>query len=210
MLPVIESPSPQVESSLPRPPTCQVNTTAGSDAGAQASDETSPTKEKGSQRRLFVDSVDRQSVNLTDDASMTKATAEVQVLRYLQRREANKSVSAAIVTTLDAPAEGFGGDWWGGALSPDKCIYYVPKGANQVLKFDPASGARELIGPELMTGASKGMDFKWMGGVLGEDGNIYGIPCNAERVLRINPKTQEVDMIGTPLPRGQMKVCCGR
>ena len=59
VLPVIESPSAQVESSLPRPPSCQVNTTAGGDAGAQASDETSPTKERSSQRRLF-DSVDQQ------------------------------------------------------------------------------------------------------------------------------------------------------
>ena len=62
MQPVIESPSPQVESSLlraPSEPNCQVSTTAGGDAGAQASDETSPTKERSSQRRLFR-SVDQQ------------------------------------------------------------------------------------------------------------------------------------------------------
>ena len=51
-LPVAESPSLQVNSSLPSPSSessCQVST--GGDTGAQASDDTSPTK--GRQRRLF-------------------------------------------------------------------------------------------------------------------------------------------------------------
>ena len=64
-LPVAESPSLQVNSSLPSPSSessCQVSTSGG-DTGAQASDDTSPTK--GRQRRLF-GSVGRASNQQTD------------------------------------------------------------------------------------------------------------------------------------------------
>ena len=66
-LPVAESPSLQVNSSLPSPSSessCQVST--GGDTGAQASDDTSPTK--GRQRRLF-DSVGRAGFNQQTDTS---------------------------------------------------------------------------------------------------------------------------------------------
>ena len=36
------------------------------------------------------------------------------------------------VSLIDAPKEGFDGWWYGGALAPDGCIYYVPGGAKQV------------------------------------------------------------------------------
>ena len=101
MLPVIESPSPQVESSLPRAPSepsCQVST-AGGDAGAQASDETSPTKERGSQRRLFR-SVDQQidtslsNVQPPDQRTAGAKAATVEVV----------AATAACLSAEDAPS----------------------------------------------------------------------------------------------------------
>ena len=127
---------------------------------------------------------------------LSGAAAEEQVLRHLQ-----KSAATAIVTTLDAPREGFDGWWFGGACSPhDGCLYYVPGEAKRVLKFDPATGTCELIGPEL-----KGGEGKYATAVLGDDGKIYGIPVEAERVLRIDPATQNVDLIGESLGEGGAK-----
>ena len=102
MLPVIESPSPHVESSLPRAPSepsCQVSTTAGGDAGAQASDETSPTKERGSQRRLFA-SVDQQiDTSLSNVQSPDQRTAggEQQAAPTEQRLGGDEAVTEAVV-----------------------------------------------------------------------------------------------------------------
>ena len=67
------------------------------------------------------------------------------VISYLQ-----KSSQTAIVTTIPAGEKGFEGWWWGGVAAKDGCIYYVPGGANRVLRFDPSDGARQLIGPELL------------------------------------------------------------
>ena len=82
-----------------------------------------------------------------------------------------------IIPPVGTTLEGW---WWGGACSPhDGCLYYVPGGAKRVLKFDPATGTRKLIGPELT-----GLGHKYAVAVLGDDGKIYGIPVEAERVLR--------------------------
>ena len=93
------------------------------------------------------------------------------------------------VSLIDAPKEGFDGWWYGGALAPDGCIYYVPGGAKQVLRFDPATEERKLIGPEIT-----GFDdrHKYMGCVRADDGVLYGIPCRAHHVLKIDVRAKEV------------------
>ena len=92
------------------------------------------------------------------------------VVSYLQ-----KSSQTAIVTTIAASPE-TGTErwwWWGGVTAADGCIYYIPGGANRVLKFDPTTGSRELIGPPLKGQTFKG-ELEWMAGVLGPDTCIYG------------------------------------
>ena len=93
----------------------------------------------------------------------------------------------------------FQGVWYGGALSPkDGCLYYVPGHAEQVLKFDPVSGDRQLIGPKL-----QGSE-KFAGAVRGRDGCIYGMPDGHSQVLRIDPQ-KEVRLIGDPIRTNVMK-----
>ena len=92
------------------------------------------------------------------------------------------------VSLIDAPKEGFDGWWYGSALAPDGCIYYVPAGpkAKQVLRFDPATEERKLIGPEINGG------YKYLGCVRAKDGVLYGIPCRAHHVLKIDVDAKEV------------------
>ena len=94
----------------------------------------------------------------TADAAQS-ARALVEYLRLFSRD--------AVVTLIDAPKEGFDGWWSSGALAPDGYIYYVPGGAKQVLRFDPATEERKLIGPEIDGG------FKYQGCVRAEDGVLY-------------------------------------
>eukprot|EP00966_Prymnesium_polylepis_P057450 1330448-Prymnesium_polylepis.1 len=107
--------------------------------------------------------VSRRLSHVAEDGVRASEVDAVQIVEYLQ-----KSAAEAIVHTLDAPLEGFGGWWYDGVLSPhDGCLYYMPGGANRVLKFDPGSGKRELVGGELLE--KKDLSHKWMGGVLGSD-----------------------------------------
>ena len=77
------------------------------------------------------------------------------------------------ISLLPTSKEGFGEGWWlGAALGPDGCIYYMPGEANRVLRWDPATKTKSLIGPQLFTGSSAGLDHKWVCGVLGTDGCI--------------------------------------
>ena len=79
------------------------------------------------------------------------------------------------------------------ALASDGCLYYIPGGANRVLKFDPASGTRELIGGELDGGA------QWGGAFPGPEGCVYGVPHDDKQLLRIDPVAGTVARFGPPL-----------
>ena len=118
------------------------------------------------------------------------------VIKYLQGRG---TTSAIVVTLPGYPKLAQHGDewWFGGVLAGDACLYYIPGGARQVLKFDPATQKRTLIGPDL--GEHNG---GWFGGVLADDGCVYGVPHNANAVLKIDPATQEVTQFGVK-PEGR-------
>ena len=122
---------------------------------------------------------DEPDASTADAAQRTRAL--VEYLRPFSRE--------AVVALIDAPQEGFDGWWYGGALAPDGCIYYVPGGAKQVLRFDPATEERALIGPEIT-----GFDdrHKYAGCVRAEDGVLYGIPNRAHHVLKIDVRAKEV------------------
>jgi hypothetical protein len=76
------------------------------------------------------------------------------------------------------------GEGWGDPIvGVDKCIYWPPRNANRVLKFDHetqqlASFVVDDLGEE---------GSKWQGGALATDGVIYCIPIISSRVLAIDP-----------------------
>ena len=73
--------------------------------------------------------------------------------------------------------------WGNPIVGVDKCIYWPPRNANRVLKFDlETQQLPSLVGGDLGAGA-----WKWKGGALATDGVIYCIPSHATQVLAIDP-----------------------
>ena len=84
----------------------------------------------------------------------------------------------------------------------NKCIYYIPDDADQVVKFNPATRTIELIGTQSgaigYTGNSSWTTWnnsgaaKFCTGVLGPDGMIYMIGCYHRAIGKIDPYTDTV------------------
>jgi hypothetical protein len=79
---------------------------------------------------------------------------------------------------------GRGWGWGDPIVGTDKCIYWPPRYANRVLKFDPETQQLpSLVGDDFGGIRCK----KWQGGALATDGVIYSIPQDANQVLAIDP-----------------------
>ena len=93
-----------------------------------------------------------------------------------------------------------------GVVAPNNnCIYYIPDGADKILKVDPSTRTQTEIGTACpyqgfeptstnyytvnLTGR-----HKYIQGVLGKDGNIYmiGNTANNPRISKIDPRTDTV------------------
>ena len=90
-----------------------------------------------------------------------------------------------------------------GVVAPNnKCIYYIPDDADQVVKLNPATRSIELIGTQSgaigYTGNSSWNTWnnsgsgKFCTGVLGPDGMIYMIGCYHRAIGKIDPYTDTV------------------
>jgi hypothetical protein len=89
-------------------------------------------------------------------------------------------------TWIGDPIYSGNGEGWGDPIiGADKCIYWPPRNANRVLKFDPETQhLPSLVGGEDLGGEE---NWKWMGGALATDGVIYCIACGATQILAIDP-----------------------
>ncbi len=87
-------------------------------------------------------------------------------------------------TWIGDPIDSACGQGWGDPIvGADMCIYWPPRYANRVLKFDPETQQLpSLVGDDL---GEEG--YKWQGGALATDGVIYSIPQDAKQVLAIDP-----------------------
>jgi hypothetical protein len=82
---------------------------------------------------------------------------------------------------------GYGWGFGDPIIGADKCIYWPPRNANRVLKFDPETQQLpSLVGGEDLA-AGEVLHWKWMGGALATDGVIYCIPSGATQILAIDP-----------------------
>jgi hypothetical protein len=84
----------------------------------------------------------------------------------------------------------YGMGWGDPIVGADKCIYWPPRKANRVLKFDPET--QQL--PSLVGDGFGVQGDKWNGGALATDGVIYCIPLSSSKVLAIDP-FKELSMI---------------
>jgi hypothetical protein len=76
-----------------------------------------------------------------------------------------------------------GRGWDDPIVGVDKCIYWPPRIANRVLKFDPETQQLpSLVGDDMGAAGNK-----WHGGALTADGTIYCVPSCSSRVLVIDP-----------------------
>ena len=73
--------------------------------------------------------------------------------------------------------------WGHPVLGADKCIYFPPADHDRVLKYNPATQNRSMIGDSY-----DDREDKWLGAVLASDGFIYCIPYNANDILRIDSR----------------------
>ena len=73
--------------------------------------------------------------------------------------------------------------WGNPILGIDGCIYWPPKCASRILKYDPHSNLASLVGDEF------GIDdaAKWCGGCSASDGVIYCMPYEDNQILAIDP-----------------------
>ena len=85
----------------------------------------------------------------------------------------------ALSETVYSPTIIEGGD---AILGIDGCIYWPPRYASRILKYDPHSNQSSLVG-----GDFGNVLYKWYGGALATDGVIYSIPSSANRILAIDP-----------------------
>ena len=77
--------------------------------------------------------------------------------------------------------------WNDATLGIDGCIYWSPEYARRILKYDPHTNQKSLVGDDLETRHIGNTGFKWCGGCLASDGVIYCIPCAANWILSIDP-----------------------
>ena len=82
------------------------------------------------------------------------------------------------------------GKWGGGVLATNGCIYFLPRGATNVMYIDPKTMLIGTFGT-LPTGVDK-----WNGGVLAPNGKIYCVPHNTTQVLEIDPETNSTYLFG--------------
>lgn len=93
-----------------------------------------------------------------------------------------------------------------GVVAPNNnCIYYIPDGADKILKVDPSTRTQTEIGtacpyqgfePTSTTYYTVNLTgrHKYIQGVLGNDGNIYmfGNTTNNPRISKLDPRTDTV------------------
>ena len=79
------------------------------------------------------------------------------------------------------------GDWNDAILGIDGCIYWPPYKARRILKYDPHTNKKSLVGNTLETRHTGNTEYKWFGGCLASDGVIYCFPCVADWILSIDP-----------------------
>ena len=95
--------------------------------------------------------------------------------------------------------------WKDAILGVDGCIYWPPRVARRVLKYDPHTNQTLLVGDDY-----DGVDvYKWVCGVLASNGNIYCFPFSGNRILFIDPlkefsATTKLNMKGHPEELGYL------
>jgi outer membrane protein assembly factor BamB len=82
-----------------------------------------------------------------------------------------------------------GGNYFGGVLAPDGCLYLIPHQATHFIRIDPKKDEVTAFGEA--TG-----DIAYWGGVVGQNGRIYAIPAAADHVVEIDPATLECVRFG--------------
>jgi hypothetical protein len=117
-----------------------------------------------------------------------------------QIRTLVNSFSALECDPIVAPFEFLGkneGWWLGGVLAPNKKIYYIPGGADQILCFDPENEIPELVGLDLSTIHPDPGQTKWASGcVLVDGGIIFAAPATATTILRVDTNSNDVNVFG--------------
>ena len=100
-------------------------------------------------------------------------------------------------TWIGDPIDSACGQGWGDPIvGADMCIYWPPRYANRVLKFDPETQQLpSLVGDDLGEGR-----YKWQGGALATDGAIYCIPFKATQILAIDPFKECFATLQTNMP----------
>jgi hypothetical protein len=83
----------------------------------------------------------------------------------------------------DQILSGFELGWGDPIVGADKCIYWPPRKAHRVLKFDPET--QHL--PSLVGDDFGRQGDKWNSGALATDGAIYCVPSSSSQVLAIDP-----------------------
>ena len=104
-----------------------------------------------------------------------------------------------------------GSKWQSGVLGPDGCLYGIPYGENQILKFDPIMNSSSLVGG-LINATFPGSDpwdikINWWGSVVGRDDILYGVPFDGNSILSFNVTSEETNFLleGHPLLEGNSK-----
>ena len=106
--------------------------------------------------------------------------AAVRCGRVLKIDTTNNSHCMVGMRRFEKELEHYG---WGDAiLGIDGCIYFPPNNATHILKYDPHSNQRSLVGDDVGR-----EECKWYGGALATDGIIYCMPSCSKQVLAIDP-----------------------
>jgi hypothetical protein len=86
------------------------------------------------------------------------------------------------------------GLWWG-AVTVNHHIYFMPKCASYVLRFDTGDASSMVFGSNL-DGGEKGADErKYLGACLAINGCIYAAPAWRKKILKIDPSKETVKEI---------------
>ena len=98
------------------------------------------------------------------------------------RIETRNNSYCIIGSRVDLADWGYGAGWGDGILGIDGCIYWPPRSAAQILKYDPHLILTSLVGDDFGTRKDK-----WGGGCAAPDGVIYCLPLNTNKILAIDP-----------------------
>jgi hypothetical protein len=78
-------------------------------------------------------------------------------------------------------------------LAPNGFIYFIPMGASQVMKLNPADDSITFFGS---VGSAI---YKWQSGDITENGIIYCMPLKENRILAIDTNNDTVSYVSTSL-----------